>query len=46
MNFAMSVHVPIIIPQERIQQQHDEIPVEVPVPMTQDEIVHVPTIIP
>ena len=31
------VHVPIVGPQERIQQQHVEIPVEVPVPMSQED---------
>jgi hypothetical protein len=32
-------HVPLIIPQERIQRQHGEIPLEVPVPTTQDDLV-------
>ena len=39
------MHVPIIILQERIQQQRVEIPGVVPVPMAQEEIAHVPTII-
>ena len=39
------VHVPKIIPQERITQQLIEQIEEVPVPMTQEEIVHVPTFV-
>ena len=36
------VHIPTIIPQERITQQHVEQVVQAPVPMKQEEIVHAP----
>merc|ERR1712151_98475 len=38
------VHIPKLVPQERISHQPVEQVVDVPVPMTQEEIVHVPVI--
>eukprot|EP00969_Alexandrium_andersonii_P088682 3912883-Alexandrium_andersonii.AAC.1 len=39
-----NVHIPKTIPQERIIQQAVEQVVKAPIPMTQEEVVHEPTV--